>query len=76
MRPDDWHLTEDIDDFLARAGEFLHSRPVPHVMQLTWIARLRARGAAAYGAEAAVFGWLSGPVRCTVPSTACRPAVV
>ncbi|MFJ9105594.1 GNAT family N-acetyltransferase [Streptomyces sp. NPDC102405] len=58
MRPDDWHLTEDIDDFLARAGEFLRSRPVPHVMQLTWTARLRARGAAAYGAEAAVFGWL------------------
>src|SRR4051794_911078 len=58
MRPDDWHLTEDIDDFLTRAGEFLRSRPVPHVMQLTWTARLRARGAAAYGAEAAVFGWL------------------
>lgn len=58
MRPDDWHLTEDLDDFLARAGEFLRSRPVPHVMQLTWTARLRARGAAAYGAEAAVFGWL------------------
>ncbi|MFF0085515.1 GNAT family N-acetyltransferase [Streptomyces canus] len=58
MRPDEWHLTEDIDDFLARAGEFLRSRPVPHVMPLTWTARLRARGAAAYGAEAAVFGWL------------------
>ncbi|MFJ8784718.1 GNAT family N-acetyltransferase [Streptomyces sp. NPDC102476] len=65
MRPDDWHLTEDIDDFLTRAGEFLRSRPVPHVMQLTWTARLRARGAAAYGAEAAVFGWLerAGEVR-------------
>ncbi|WP_406217582.1 GNAT family N-acetyltransferase [Streptomyces canus] len=58
MRPDDWHLTEDIDDFLARAGEFLRSRPVPHIMPLTWTARLRARGAAAYGAEAAVFAWL------------------
>ncbi|CAM5538908.1 GNAT family N-acetyltransferase [Streptomyces canus] len=58
MRPEDWHLTEDIDDFLARAGEFLRSRPVPHVMPLTWTARLRTRGAAAYGAQAAVFGWL------------------
>jgi predicted GNAT family acetyltransferase len=58
MRPDDWHLTEDIDDFLARAGEFLRSRPLPHIMPLTWTARFRARGAAAYGAEAAVFGWL------------------
>ncbi|MFF7937838.1 GNAT family N-acetyltransferase [Streptomyces sp. NPDC007940] len=58
MRPDDWHLTEDIDEFLARAGEFLRSRPVPHIMQLTWTARLRARGAAAYDAEGAVFGLL------------------
>jgi len=58
MRPDDWHLTEDVDDFLARAGEFLRSRPVPHLMPLTWTARLRARGAAAYDAEGAVFGVL------------------
>ncbi|MDQ1069514.1 GNAT family N-acetyltransferase [Streptomyces canus] len=58
MRPDDWYLTEDIDDFLARAGEFLRSRPVPHIMQLTWTARLRTRGAAAYDAEAAAFGLL------------------
>ncbi|WP_406125706.1 GNAT family N-acetyltransferase [Streptomyces canus] len=58
MRPDDWHLTEDIDDFHARAGDFLRSRPVPHIMPLTWTARLRARGAAAYSAEAAVFAWL------------------
>lgn len=55
---DDWHLTEDIDDFLARGGEFLRSRPVPHIMQLTWTARLRSRGAAAYDAEGAVFGLL------------------
>ena len=26
MRPDDWHLTRDVHDFLARAGEFLRSR--------------------------------------------------
>ncbi|MFI6441802.1 GNAT family N-acetyltransferase [Streptomyces sp. NPDC050759] len=58
MGPDDWYLTEDIDDFLARAGEFLRSRPVRHIMPLTWTARLRRRGAAAYGAEAAVFGLL------------------
>ncbi|MER7397198.1 GNAT family N-acetyltransferase [Streptomyces sp. NPDC000151] len=58
MRPDDWHLTEDVDDFLARAGEFLRSRPVPHIMPLTVTARLRARGAAAYGAQAPLFGRL------------------
>ncbi|MDX2825635.1 hypothetical protein PV416_32325, partial [Streptomyces ipomoeae] len=58
MRPDDWHLTEDVDDFLARAGDFLRSRPGLHVMSLTWAERVRTRGAAAFGAEAPVFGVL------------------
>lgn len=40
MRPDDWYLTEDVDGFLARAGDFLRSRPGPHVMQLTWAERV------------------------------------
>ncbi|MFF3845954.1 GNAT family N-acetyltransferase [Streptomyces sp. NPDC002328] len=58
MLPDDWYLTEDVDDFLARAGDFLRSRPGLHVMPLTWAARLRARGADAFGVEACVFGVL------------------
>ncbi|MET7481321.1 GNAT family N-acetyltransferase [Streptomyces sp. NPDC005648] len=67
MRPEDWQLTYDVDDFLARAGDFLRSRPGPHVMQLTWAERVRARGVAAFGAEAAVFGVLeqAGEVRGT-----------
>ncbi|MFF4038195.1 GNAT family N-acetyltransferase [Streptomyces sp. NPDC001816] len=65
MRPDDWHLTEDLDDFLARAGDFLRSRPALHNTPLTVIERLRTRGADAYGADATVFGHLehSGEVR-------------
>ncbi|WP_171110545.1 MULTISPECIES: GNAT family N-acetyltransferase [Streptomyces] len=58
MRPDGWYLTEDVDDFLARAGDFLRSRPGLHVMPLTWAERVRTRGAAAFGAEAPVFGVL------------------
>lgn len=58
MRSDDWHLTEDVDDFLARAGDFLRSQPGRHVMPLTWTARLRARGAEAFGTAAPVFGML------------------
>ena len=58
MHPDDWHLTDDVDDFLARAGDFLRSRPGLHVMPLTWTARLRTRGAAAFGTEDPVFGML------------------
>ncbi|MFG2194723.1 GNAT family N-acetyltransferase [Streptomyces sp. NPDC048639] len=58
MRPDGWYLSEDVDDFLARAGGFLRSRPGPHVMQLTWAERVRARGAETFGTEAPVFGVL------------------
>ncbi|AVH57983.1 MULTISPECIES: GNAT family N-acetyltransferase [Streptomyces] len=67
MRPDDWYLTEDVDDFLVRAGDFLRSRPGLHVMPLTWAARLRARGADAFGTQAPVFGVLerAGEVHAT-----------
>ncbi|MEU9092038.1 GNAT family N-acetyltransferase [Streptomyces sp. NPDC048428] len=58
MLPDDWHLTQDIDDFLARAGDFLRSRPAMHNTPLTDIEKLRIRGAAEPGAEAPVFGRL------------------
>ncbi|MDX3134634.1 GNAT family N-acetyltransferase [Streptomyces europaeiscabiei] len=58
MRPDGWHLTEDVDEFLARAEDFLRSRPALHTMQLTVAEKYRANGAAAPGAEAPVFGRL------------------
>ncbi len=65
MRPDGWHLTEDLDGFLARAGDFLRSRPVLHTVPLTVTEALRTRGADAYGAEAPIFGSLerAGEVR-------------
>ncbi|MFE6592573.1 GNAT family N-acetyltransferase [Streptomyces sp. NPDC057781] len=65
MRPDDWHLTEDLNSFLARAGDFLRSRPDLHTVPLTVTEALRTRGADAYGTEAPVFGWLerAGEVR-------------
>ncbi|MER5217923.1 GNAT family N-acetyltransferase [Streptomyces sp. NPDC002838] len=67
MRPDDWHLTDDVDSFLARAGDFLHSRPALHTIPLTVTEALRTRGAHAYGAEGPVFGILerAGEVRAT-----------
>ncbi|KDN17880.1 GNAT family N-acetyltransferase [Amycolatopsis rifamycinica] len=36
-----WRLTEDIDDFLARTGDFLRSRPALHTSQLTRLEQLR-----------------------------------
>lgn len=67
MRPDDWHLTENVDEFLARAGDFLHSRPALHTVTLTVTEALRTRGPDAFGAGAPVFGWLEeeGEVRAT-----------
>ncbi|MGK3200096.1 GNAT family N-acetyltransferase [Amycolatopsis sp. MEPSY49] len=36
-----WHLTEDIDDFLARADDFLRSKPALHTSPLTRLEKLR-----------------------------------
>lgn len=58
MRTDDWHLTEDVHDFLARAGDFLRSRPVLHTTPLTLTEKLRTLGVAAHGAGIPVFGRL------------------
>ncbi|MEU9243645.1 GNAT family N-acetyltransferase [Streptomyces sp. NPDC048385] len=65
MLPDDWQLTEDVDDFLARAGDFLRSRPALHNMQLTELEKLRTCQGGTRGAEAGVFGRLEseGAVR-------------
>jgi predicted GNAT family acetyltransferase len=62
---DDWHLTHDVDAFLARAGHFLRSRAALHNTPLTDIEKLRTHRAAATDDEAAVFGRLEsqGEVR-------------
>lgn len=67
MRPDDWHFTEDVDDFLARTGDFLRSRPALHTLPLTVTETLRTRGVHAYGAAPPFFGRLerAGEVRAT-----------
>jgi predicted GNAT family acetyltransferase len=39
-----WHFTEDLDDFVGRAGDFLRSRPALHTSQLTRIEKLRTQG--------------------------------
>jgi len=75
MRPDDWHLTHDVDEFLARAGKFLRSRPAQHTMALTTIEKLRKRGSDEPGAEAPLFGRLErgGEVHAAFYRvTACR----
>jgi predicted GNAT family acetyltransferase len=65
MPTDDWYLTPDVDDFLARAGDFLRSRPALHNTALTDIEKLRTRGTAEHEPDSAVFGRLEsgGEVR-------------
>lgn len=62
MRSDGWHLTEDVDDFLVRAGDFLRSRPDLHTIPLTTTGKLRVAGP-----DGTVFGRLEegGEVRAT-----------
>jgi RimJ/RimL family protein N-acetyltransferase len=52
-----WTLTDDLNDYVALAGGFLRSRPVQHTIQLVAAETLRARGAAAFGETAPLFGW-------------------
>ncbi|GGX33112.1 GNAT family N-acetyltransferase [Streptomyces lomondensis] len=63
-----WHLTHDLDDFLARAGAFLRSRPAMHTVPLTVTETLRTQGAHVYGDEPPEFGVLErdGVVRATL----------
>ncbi|GAA1432280.1 GNAT family N-acetyltransferase [Streptomyces thermospinosisporus] len=65
MASHDWYLTRDIDDFLARAGDFLRAEPAVHTVQLTVTETLRMQGARSYGDGAPEFGVLEqdGKVR-------------
>lgn len=54
----DWHITENLDEFLTRAGDFLRSRPALHTVPLTVTNALRARGLHTYGEDDPVFGVL------------------
>ncbi|MFJ8949396.1 GNAT family N-acetyltransferase [Streptomyces sp. NPDC102381] len=58
MTSDGWQLTEDIDDFLARAGDFLRSRPALHNTPLTDLEKLRLGAPGTQGDQAAAFGRL------------------
>ncbi|GAA0931950.1 GNAT family N-acetyltransferase [Streptomyces thermoalcalitolerans] len=56
----DWYLTSDLEDFLARAGEFLRARPAGHTVHLTVTETLRSRGPHVYGDADPEFGVLTG----------------
>ncbi|MFY4719071.1 GNAT family N-acetyltransferase [Streptomyces sp. LaBMicrA B280] len=72
MHPESWQLTDDLDDFLARAGGFLRSRPAPHTVPLTVTDTLRRHGLHYYGPGTPLFGTLTaadGTVLATLTRT-------
>jgi GNAT superfamily N-acetyltransferase len=56
-----WQLTEDLETFLTNAGGFLRARPAANTIMLTATEALRAKGPAAFGGAAPLFGWQAGP---------------
>ncbi len=52
-----WTLTHDLTNFLATAGDFLHSRPVEHTVLLSSTETLRIRGPHVFGDAQPLFGW-------------------
>ncbi|RZU29326.1 putative GNAT family acetyltransferase [Streptomyces sp. BK022] len=75
MESSDWQLTDNLDEFLHTAGDFLRSRPALHTVTLTVAEALRTRPFT-YGAEPSLFGVLrgaGGPVRATLLHTPPRP---
>ncbi|SFF68758.1 Acetyltransferase (GNAT) family protein [Actinacidiphila alni] len=57
--PDGWHLTDDVDVFLGRAGDFLRSRAALHTMQVTAAEGIRTGIRTGRGRVRAGFGWLA-----------------
>ncbi|MEV4638354.1 GNAT family N-acetyltransferase [Actinoplanes sp. NPDC049548] len=65
-----WHITGDVEEFLAGAGGFLRARPVQNTLMLTIAEAVRMQGPHVYGPGDPVFGWHDGEdaaVLCTPP---------
>ncbi|WP_329124202.1 GNAT family N-acetyltransferase [Streptomyces sp. NBC_01465] len=55
-----WTFTEDLDAFLATAGDAAATHPAENTLILTITAGLKKRGLHIYGDDAPVFGWWRG----------------
>jgi hypothetical protein len=56
-----WQLTEDVEAYLAAAGDFLRACPAENTVILTAAAAVRSQGPAAFGGSAPLFGWQAEP---------------
>jgi GNAT superfamily N-acetyltransferase len=52
-----WTLTQDVEEYLAAAGDLLRSEPAQNTLMLTISESLRARGGHAFGEADPLFGW-------------------
>jgi len=52
-----WRLTDNLDAFLAAAGNHLRTDPVLHTVPLTVLATLQHAGPTAFGDSPPLFGW-------------------
>ncbi|TDB91713.1 GNAT family N-acetyltransferase [Actinomadura sp. KC216] len=71
-----WTLTDDLQEFLARADGFLRRDPVANTVALTVTGTLREQGPGVYGKT--LFGWWAdgGPVEGTVLRTGAYPPLL
>ena len=56
-----WQLTDDVDVYLAAAGDFLHVDAARNTIQLSAAQTVQAQGPAAFGGAAPLYGWWLGP---------------
>ena len=72
-----WHVTSDLEEFEAAAGDFLRADPVRNTVLLTVVASLKTSGVAAYGDTPPYFGWYAdSEVRAAFLRTPPRRALV
>jgi len=56
-----WQLTDDVDVYLAAAGDFLRMDAARNTVQLSAAQTVQAQGLAAFGDAAPLYGWWTGP---------------
>ncbi len=73
-----WTLTEDVEEYLAAAGNMLRSDPAQNTLMLTISETLRARGEHAFGQAGPLFGWWheAGGVTAALLQTPPFPVVI
>jgi GNAT superfamily N-acetyltransferase len=74
-----WTLSADVSRYLARAGEFLRSRPAEHSVLLTVTEAVRIGGPGTFGDDPPLFGWYTrdgGPVTAACVHTPPYPVAL